>query len=212
MPGQTGERGHGNLPYVVVNVNASDLLIERRWPAERFVEVIEWLLTRESSAVVLTGAPGERSYVTEVVGRVRGETVRLVNLAGELTLGGLFALLEDARCVITNDTGPMHMAWALGAPTVAHFRPVNPAHYGMVGDRFRILRKPVYCSPCVHEVDEPPCNGNNICMQRVGVAEVIEAVESLLSGQADAGPIGVSDVDFFINQGKPLGRVLRGGL
>ncbi len=52
--------GIGDLPHVVVNVNASDLLIERRWPQARFVELIEGLLARQDLAVVLTGAPAER--------------------------------------------------------------------------------------------------------------------------------------------------------
>ena len=150
--------------------------------------------------------------MSELAGRVRGEAGRLVNLAGELSLGGLFALLEGARCVVTNDTGPMHMAWALGAPTVALFGPVDPVHYGMVGDRFRVLKKSVYCSPCVHEVDEPPCMGNNVCMQRIAAVEVLEAVENLLGTPTASGPDGEIDGEFFVSQDKPLGRIVRGGL
>jgi heptosyltransferase-2 len=206
------DAGVEGLPYIVVNANASDLLIERRWPAERFVKLIEGLLARDRLAVVLTGAPAERPYVSELAGRVRDETGRLVNLAGELSLGGLFALLEGARCVVTNDTGPMHMAWALGAPMVALFGPGDPAHYGPTGDRFRVLKKSIYCSPCLYEVDEPPCMGNNVCMQRIAAAEVLEAVESLLDTPATSGPNGKIDGEFFVSQDKPLGRIVRGGL
>jgi ADP-heptose:LPS heptosyltransferase len=204
--------GFAGIPYIVVNANASDLLIERRWPAERFVELIEGLLARDRMAVVLTGAPAERPYVSELAGRVCGETRRLVDLAGELSLGGLFALLEGARCVVTNDTGPMHMAWALGAPTVALFGPGDPVHYGPAGERFRVLKKTIYCSPCVHEVDEPPCMGNNVCMQRIAAAEVLDAVQSLLNGWAAPGLNGQVDSAFFLNQDQPLGRIIRGGL
>jgi ADP-heptose:LPS heptosyltransferase len=204
--------GLGGLPYIVVNVNASDLMIERRWPEDRFVELIEGLLAWHRGAVVLTGAPAERPYVSQLAARVRGETGRMANLAGELSLGGLFALLEKASCVVTNDTGPMHMAWALGAPTVALFGPVDPAHYGMVGDRFRVIRKRVYCSPCVHEVDEPPCMGDNVCMQRIGTEEVLDAVKSLLCSRTDSTTDGRVERDFFVSQGKPLGRIVRGSL
>lgn len=203
--------GLGDLPYIVVNVNASDLLIERRWPADRFVELMEGLLARRDLAVVLTGAPAELPYVSELAGRVRGETARLVNLAGRLSLGGLFAMLEGARCVVTNDTGPMHMAWTLGAPMVALFGPGDPMHYGPTGDRFRVLKKSIYCSPCLYEVDEPPCMGNNICMQRISAAEVLEAVESLLEPPTSPGLNGEVEGEFFVNQGKPLGRIVRGG-
>ncbi len=127
-------------------------------------------------------------------------------------MGGLFALLEGARCVVTNDTGPMHMAWALGAPTVALFGPGDPVHYGPTGDRFRVIKKSMYCSPCLYEVDEPPCMGNNICMQRIGAAEVLEAVEGLLLTPAAPGPNGEAHVEFFVSQGMPLGHMVRGGL
>jgi ADP-heptose:LPS heptosyltransferase len=203
------EGGAGELPFIVVNVNASDLLLERRWPADRYVELIESLLARYPMAVVLTGAPAERPYVSELADRVRGDRARLINLAGKLSLGGLFALLEKSRCVVTNDTGPLHMAWALGAPTVVLFGPGDPGHYGPSGDRFRVIKKSIYCSPCLYEVDLPPCMGDNVCMQRISVEEVQEAVDSLIN----ATPIQANPHlgrDFFINQEQPMGRILRG--
>jgi ADP-heptose:LPS heptosyltransferase len=206
------DAGVGGLPYIVVNANASDLLIERRWPVERFVELTQELLARYTMAVVLTGTPAEQAYISDLAGRVRGETDRLVNLAGKLGMGGLFALLEGAACVITNDTGPLHMAWALGAPTVALFGPGDPGHYGPSGDRFRVIKKSLYCSPCLYEADEPPCNGDNVCMQRIGAAEVVNAAAALLSAVPLPTSTNGLDPEFFVDHGQPLGLMVRSGL
>jgi len=202
----------GARNYLVINPNASDLMVERRWPAGRFVELIDHLLEQYDMPIVLIGAPADRPYVTEIAGRVSNHNGRLLNQAGRLSLGGLFALLEGASCVITNDTGPMHMAWALGACTVCLFGPVDPGQYAWEGPGVEVLYKPLYCSPCVHEVDTPPCGGNNVCMQRIAVAEVAAAVERALMG-TPARLEGRLDRDFFSDQdARPLGRVVRGAL
>jgi len=195
--------------YLVVNPNASDLLIERRWPAEKFADLVERLLTRYGLPVVLIGAPAERSYVTALANRVALSRDRVVNLAGELSLGGLFALLDGARCVVTNDTGPMHMSWALGTPTVGLFGPGDPAHYGWVAPQVQIVYKPIYCSPCVYEVNEPPCRGNNVCMKRITVEDVLEAVERVLNARdGDDLREGIDSSFFGEPNEAPLGCVV----
>jgi lipopolysaccharide heptosyltransferase II len=197
--------------YVVVNANASDLMIERRWPGERFAALIDQLLDSHGLYVVLIGSSAERAYVEGVYGRITSRE-RVINLAGELSLGALFALLENARCVVTNDTGPMHMAWALGAPTVCLFGPVDPNQYGWAGQGVELIYKRIYCSPCVHEVDEPPCQGHNVCMQRIEVEEVAMAVDRVLNEPPHDRVVSPTP-DFFTDfAGAPLGLVLRGSV
>jgi ADP-heptose:LPS heptosyltransferase len=169
--------------YVVVNPNASDLLLERRWPAERFVELIS-ALARRGEQIVLIGATSETEYVGVLVGRLPTEARAYVrDTSGRLSLGELFALLNSAACVVTNDTGPMHFAIALDRPTVCLFGPVSPDHYGVGKRNVETLYNRVYCSPCAHELDEPPCAGNNVCMQFLPVDDVLAAVERQLAGQ-----------------------------
>ncbi len=108
---------------------------------------------------------------------------KVVNTAGVLSLPQLFALLKNAACMLTNDTGPMHMAIALGCPTVCLFGPVHPDHYGHVGKDVVTLYAPVFCSPCVHEIEQPPCNGNNVCMRRLTPDLAIDAVNRLLKSR-----------------------------
>ena len=164
--------------YVVVNANASDLLLERRWPTHRYVALIE-KLTARGTRVVLVGAPSEAAYVAEIVARLSDAArARVDDTSGKLKLGELFALIRGAACVVTNDTGPMHFSIALDRPTVCLFGPVSPDHYGVHKSNVEMLYHAVYCSPCAHELDEPPCAGNNVCMQLIEVDEVLAAVDA----------------------------------
>jgi ADP-heptose:LPS heptosyltransferase len=205
-------------PYIVINPNASDLLLERRWPASHARETIETLVTL-GHQVVLIGAKNEAPYVRSLVDALTSDTrSRVVNTAGQLALGELFALLEGAACVLTNDTGPMHMAIALERPTVCLFGPANPEHYGQNLPQVEIFYARVFCSPCLYEADEPPCNGNNICMQRIESDTVVEAVLRLVNS---APPSRTSRPNGRINclpviadgpDGAPLGVVVRSSL
>jgi len=204
--------GEGASRYLVVNPNASDLMVERRWPAERFAELIDRLILLHQMPVLVVGAPSDRSHVASVVSQVQDNSGKVLNMAGELSLGGLLALLEGAVCMITNDTGPMHMAWALETPTVCLFGPVDPLHYGWEGADIEVLYERVYCSPCVHEVDEPPCQGNNICMKLIQVNKVVDAVQRILDGVSVHPELGLGSAYFNDQDAQPLGRVIRGGL
>jgi len=100
------------------------------------------------------------------------------------------------------------MSVALRRPTVCLFGPVDPAHYGFHEEDFvETIYHPVYCSPCVHEADEPPCAGNNICMQKIQVDEVFAAVQRRLAG-VPAAARGGPQVDYTDQYSKPLGMVL----
>jgi ADP-heptose:LPS heptosyltransferase len=171
----TGER------FVLVNPNASDLLIERRWPQAHLVTALTQLASAGCS-LVLMGARSERTYVADII--------------------------ERAACVLTNDTGPMHMAFALNRPTVCLFGPVDPAHYGIENPNVIILYAPVPCSPCVHEIDEPPCHGHNVCMQRLLPELAVARVLTLLGGQPVTAPSRLPLIWRGSNQ-RPLGIILR---
>lgn len=166
---------------VCVNVNAGEMCLERRWPGNRFAELIREILRRGLATVVLIGAPGEQAYVQSVVDLV-GPAPDLVNLAGELSVEQLLALLKRARFLLTNDAGPLHLASACGTPTIALFGPESPLLYGPVGNGHMVFYKRVHCSPCLTVANDktPPCRGNNICMSAISVEEVFAAVERYL--------------------------------
>lgn len=166
---------------VCVNVNTGEMCLERRWPVDRFAELIREILNRRVAKVVLIGAPSERPHVGSVVTLV-GSSPDLVNLAGEVTVEQLLALLSRSRVLLTNDAGPLHLAAACGTPAIALFGPESPLLYGPVGEGHVVFYKRVHCSPCLTVANNktPPCRGNNICMSAISVDEVLAAVERLL--------------------------------
>jgi hypothetical protein len=78
----------------------------------------------------------------------------------------------------------MHMAFALQRPVVCLVGPADPVHYGMEGPNIVTLYAPVSCSPCIYEVDEPPCHGNNVCMKRLSPQLAADSVLALLQRSA----------------------------
>ncbi len=205
--------------YILVNPNASDLLIERRWPESHVLEALTRLAT-QGHTVVLLGSPAEASFVQSLHRRLpEPMRDRVLNTAGQLSLGEAFALIDEAACVLTNDTGPMHIAFALARPTVCLAGPADPIHYGFEGPHIVTLYAPVPCSPCIYEVDDPPCHGNNICMQRLMPELVVVQVLALLARDAtntansteqNAGRIIRLPLIWDTDAGEPLGKVARG--
>jgi ADP-heptose:LPS heptosyltransferase len=205
-------------PYIVMNPNASDLLLERRWPVEHALAAVGELVTL-GHQVALIGAVNERLFVQDLHDRLAPDVrEKVANTAGSLTLGQLIALIDQASCVLTNDTGPMHIAIALRRPTVCLFGPVNPEHYGQKVPHVEIFYSQVFCSPCLHEADQPPCNGNNICMQRIDPHAVVKTVRRLiesdlqLAGMTVDTQCGTLRVIADAPDGTPLGVVVRASL
>lgn len=195
--------------YVVVNANASDLLLERRWPIDNYAQLIVEL-TRRGKQVVLIGAKSEADYVGQLASRLPATArARTVDTSGKLSLAELFALIKGAACVVTNDTGPMHFSIALDRPTVCLFGPVSPDHYGVRKANVEMVYHPVYCSPCAHEIDTPPCAGDNICMQMISVDEVLEAVQRQLDGKSANHRLPVIEVAYASPRGDALGVIVR---
>jgi len=203
-------------PYIVINPNASDLLLERRWPDAYVIETITRLMSL-GHQVVLIGAKNERAYVQTLMDRLSSELrQRVANIAGLLTLGELFAVLDRSACILTNDSGPMHMAIALERPTVCLFGPASPEHYGQELPNVTIFYDQVFCSPCLYEADQPPCNGNNVCMQRIKPGRVIESVLRLARGEHVVGrrleAVAPCPAIGEAPDGTPLGVVIRASL
>ncbi|MGA2093323.1 MAG: glycosyltransferase family 9 protein [Sedimentisphaerales bacterium] len=104
--------------YVVLVPGAAQP--EKRWPIERFAELAKKISLRFGSSIVAIGSQGERDYI----GKIGGE---IINMAGRTTIRELISLVKGASLVISNDTGPGHIAAALGVPVVMIFGPTNPA-------------------------------------------------------------------------------------
>ncbi|MEX1023748.1 MAG: glycosyltransferase family 9 protein [Planctomycetota bacterium] len=175
----------GEGPLVVLNPNAGGLSLERRWPAERFGLLAARCIGELGARVALIGAPDERARNAEVVRHAGPQPAgRIFDLAGRASLPASFALLASADVFVTNDSGPMHVAAALGTPTLGLFGPETPVMYAPLGMRARWFYEPPPCSPCinVHDNKLSVCvKGFAECLTNISVARVFAAVREELA-------------------------------
>lgn len=167
--------------FVVMNINASSLCLERRWPADRFAELAKRILLSYNTRIILIGDAHDAPYVDTFMEMAQHDS-RIINLSGKLDIGMLIALLEKARLLITNDSGPLHIAVSIGTATVSLFGPEIPERYGPVGKKHGVLCSKVYCSPCLNAYNQKiaMCHGENICMRTISVQDVFEEVAKRL--------------------------------
>lgn len=174
---------------VGVNVNAGEMSLERRWPVENFVLLIESLLARHADLrVLLTGAPAEADYVRTVIkGLSEASRCRVLVTAGLWSMDEFIAALGIMTCFVTNDSGPMHLAAAQGAPLVSLWGPGRPDFYAPHVARHEVIYEQYPCSPCLYmftTFEGMWCHHEGWCMQAIQPATVLAAVERLLTGGA----------------------------
>ncbi len=173
--------------YLVINPNASDLRLERRWPAEYFIQLIQEIrVLKPEMFLVLIGNKQEANYVKEIAKHFQQDN-HVIDSSGKLKLDELIAVMNHAEGIITNDTGPLHLALALRKKTIGLFGPCAPDQYGQMKTCIPVYTN-VYCSPCVHEFIKPPCAGDNQCMKRMIVSLVLDALKQLLNDNQDSLP------------------------
>lgn len=155
----------------------------KQWDPERFAAVARDLADRRDATIVLTGGPGDAPLVEAVTRAVRAE--RVVDVSDLASLLLVAAVLERCDLMVTGDTGPMHLAAAVGTPIVAVFGPSDPRRYAPRGPRDRVIRVDQPCAPC-NRIRLPParCTGHMPdCLALVTPDRVFEAAVSIL----DAG-------------------------
>jgi len=121
----------------------------KRWLPEAFAASACTLAQRLGATVALHGSASERELCESVRALIEGRGFRAVNYAGRTTLEEFIERAAASRLFLTNDSGAMHVASALGVPTVAVFGPTNPDTTGPAGPLARIVRHPVECAPCL---------------------------------------------------------------
>lgn len=172
-------RGQGlslDRPWVAMHVSAR--WPTKRWPLESFGTVIDQLDQAGLGPVVLIGGPEDRRDVDQVRAHAKSPCI---DLSGEVPLGCLPALLSKASALITNDSGPMHVAAALGTPVVAMFGPTSAVRTGPYGSGHRVLTEPVPCSPCFSRVCRHTPQME--CLHRITPGDVVEAARRLLTSR-----------------------------
>jgi lipopolysaccharide heptosyltransferase II len=172
-------------PWLVVHPGAT--APSRRYPPELFAAVADELHT-EGYQIVLTGVSGEEDLIDEVRSSMTSPSC---SLAGKLTLGQLGAVLARAPLLIANNTGPVHVAAAVGTPVVDLYALTNPQHTPW-GVSHRVLFRDVPCKYC-YKSDCP--EGHHQCLRGVRPESVVRAARALLSRGREAAP-----ASFFVDQ------------
>lgn len=173
VPGlASGER------YVVLHPGASNGSA-KRWPAAAWARLVEQVWTLLGMRAVVTGSAAERALVESVVAHAGAAAVGLVGAP----LHELVAVLAGAEAVVAGDTGPLHVAAALGRPVVGIYGPTDPAQTGPRGPRVAVVRRPVPCGPCYDLRGPAECKlpeRSVACMRDLGVDGVLGALLAVL--------------------------------
>jgi ADP-heptose:LPS heptosyltransferase len=160
---------------ILINPNASELLIQRRWPQENFAHLIKMILEKCARAIVLiTGDLRERDEAQRLKEQVQDE--RCINFAGKVTFAQLPLLYSISEFMVTNDSGPPHFAAITDMPTFVIFGPETPALYGSLGKTTPIYAA-LACSPCVSAANhrKTACK-DNVCLQVIKPLQVFGAI------------------------------------
>ncbi|MBU3579648.1 glycosyltransferase family 9 protein [Polynucleobacter sp. 73C-SIWE] len=166
---------HGKNRLILINPNASDLLPQRRWAQQRFSELIQGVHQQyPHDLILITGSPTEFAYVEKV--RTVANIKNALNFAGQVSFAELPPLYTLSDVMVTNDSGPGHFSAVTPLRTVVLFGPETPALYGSIGNSIAITAN-LACSPCVSAANhrKTPCH-DNVCMQAITVAQVLEKV------------------------------------
>ena len=152
----------------------------KRWTEAGFARLGDLMAESLGLQVVLVGGWADRPLLNRISEKMRR---RALNLVGKTDIPALMALMGMARVVVSTDSGPMHMAAALGTPVVALFGPTAPWRTGPYGSRHRVVRAAVSCSPCFRR----RCPERS-CMERIEPEEVLVEVVRVVDGVSPKAP------------------------
>ena len=165
----------------IIGVNLGTTWQTKLWPLDNFAEVITSGQDQFEGSIVLTGSSSEVGLGKALQKTVKAE---VINLIGKTTVMQLGALIERCDLYLTCDSGPMHIAAAVGTPTVALFGPTSPTRHRPYGEGHYVIDRPVSCRPCYKRrcwrEDMP-----NQCMTEIRPADVVEQIVSHLNLRSD---------------------------
>lgn len=161
----------GSRGWIAVNPGAA-FGSAKRWLPERFAAVADALTFEYNVKVLLTGSPAEVGIGKGIEEAMQSQPL---NLIGKTSVRQLMAVLSLCRLIITNDSGPMHVAAALGTPIVALFGSTDHTTTSPLAGNFRVVRKDTPCAPCLKRT----CPTDHACMEAITVEDVLKAVREI---------------------------------
>jgi ADP-heptose:LPS heptosyltransferase len=159
-------------PGLKIGIHPGAKFPSRRWDLGRFAEVADRLHSAQHARIVLLGGPSDELLVEGIAALMRA---RPLNLAGHTSVGALGAAISRLDLLICLDSGPFHVACALGTPTVVLFGPGDQRRWGPLDPvRHRVVSHPVPCAPCPHE----QCPIEHPCLELLTASQVYEAAQA----------------------------------
>ena len=131
-----------NRPLIIIHPGSPIPL--KRWRTERFAAVADWLIEQKNAQILFVGTRDEVDITTTVQNQMHGKSI---NLAGGTTVSQLAELLKHCHLFLGNDSGPMHIATAVGTKTIGLYGPGDPARFGPVGPNCHAVRNSPHCLP-----------------------------------------------------------------
>ncbi len=169
------EAGLDKERFVVLHPGASD--VSKMWPREKFAELADVLIDRFGVGVVFVSSAEQMKTGEEAKRLMKNKPVFL---CGQTSLGELAALLKRASLFVSNDSGPVHIACAVGAPVISIFsrneKGLSPKRWAPLGKKTRVAHKDVGCVECLAH----NCKKAFLCINSVSVEEIVEKSEELL--------------------------------
>jgi ADP-heptose:LPS heptosyltransferase len=158
-------------------VHAGASCPSKRWPPQRFAQAADLLSEKYGADIVVVGGKGTEEISRKVISSMKRKAF---DVTGKLSLGALAELLLRSRLFVSNDSGPVHVAVAVGTPVVAIFGRkdpgLSPRRWGPLGPRDIVLHKDVGCVKCLAH----NCDKGFKCLTAVTVEDVVRAAEKIL--------------------------------
>jgi lipopolysaccharide heptosyltransferase II len=176
VAGWLAEKGIGSEEKIVgLALGSSPRWATKRWPVENFQRLAKELVKKLGCQVILVGAEEDRGLAQSFSANGKG----LADFVGKTTLRDLVSLVRRMNVLVTGDTAPLHVAGALGIPTVALFGPTDPRRHLPPGRKITSLTRPLPCQPCYRGT----CRNSEelACLKKIEVEEVFEAVSKYLA-------------------------------
>lgn len=174
-------RGVPPRPLVLLHPGSGDNFHGRRWPTRRFGLVARRLVDEAGAVVAVTGGRGEQGLAREVSEAAERD---VWDLAGRLDLKELVALLARAQVLVSNDSGPVHLASALGVPVLGLYGPNSPLLYGPLSEKSVAFYDAPPCSPCITNFNYKTSRCRNpVCISAIEVESVARAALQLLAAR-----------------------------
>ncbi|MCE2400024.1 lipopolysaccharide heptosyltransferase II [Candidatus Poribacteria bacterium] len=157
-------------PFIVIHPGSPIPL--KRWQPERYAELADWLITQKHAQILFVGVKDEIPIISQIQDLMEGKSI---NIAGKTTITQLASILHTCNVFIGNDSGPMHLAAAVGTQTIGLYGPGDPKRFGPVGDKCQTIRKKPDCPPCLGA----NCRfGTDGCMSKIQVDDVIQILKN----------------------------------